>query len=138
MESQSDRTVSPERPPIRSLLEPGAVALVFSILVNSLIVFVANTAGIAPELDALNYGPVTVLTTVGVVGATATYGILTRLTANPDRVFVAVATVVLLVSLIPDFTYIPDEPGGTLLAGAVLGLMHVTTAVICVVVLTRS
>ncbi|MFC6765873.1 DUF6069 family protein [Natrinema soli] len=114
----------------------GAVALVLSLLINWLIVFGANTGGIAPELMALNYGPVSLFTTLGVVGATVTYGVLTRVAANPDRLFAAVAAIVLLLSLVPDFTVIPGEPGGSLVAGAILGGMHVTTAVVCVGALT--
>lgn len=122
---------------MKDLTLAGAGALVLSLVINWLIVFGANTVGIAPELDALTYGPVTLFTTLGVVGATITYGALTRIATNPDRLFVVVAAIILVLSLIPDFTVIPDQPGGSLVAGAILGVMHVTTAVICVGVLTR-
>ncbi|WP_222919841.1 DUF6069 family protein [Natrinema sp. SYSU A 869] len=129
--SSSSRTAS-----LRDIALSGAVALVLSLAINWLIVFGANTGGIAPSLMALNYGPVSLFTTLGVVGAAVTYGILTRVTDNPDRLFAAVAAVVLLVSLVPDFTVIPSEPGGSLVSGTILGAMHVITAVICVGVLT--
>ncbi|QLG50407.1 DUF6069 family protein [Natrinema halophilum] len=114
----------------------GAVALVLSLGVNWLIVFGANAGGIAPNLMALNYSPVSLFTALGVVGATVTYGILTRVAVDPDRPFAAVAAIVLLISLLPDFIVIPGEPGGSLVAGTILGAMHVTTAVICVGTLT--
>ncbi|ELY54798.1 DUF6069 family protein [Natronococcus jeotgali] len=118
------------------LVRAGAVALALSLAVNWAVTFGAIAAGVAPALDAMSYEPVTFLTTVGVVGATLTYGALARVARNPDRAFAAVAAVVLLLSLIPDFTVVPSQPGGSLLAGAVLGVMHVTTAAICVWALT--
>ena len=121
---------------VSDLTRAGVVALAVSLVINWLIVFVANAGGIAPVLEALNYGPVTFFTTLGVVGATVTYGLLARLSSSPDRLFLVVAAVVLVLSLVPDFTVIPNQPGGSLLAGAILGLMHVTTAVVCVGVLT--
>ncbi|AGB33592.1 hypothetical protein C488_18585 [Natrinema pellirubrum DSM 15624] len=125
------------RPLSRSdLVRSGAVALVVSLVINWLIVFMANAGGIAPELEALNYEPVSFFTTIGVVGATVTYGILARTVADQDRAFAIVAAIVLGLSVLPDFVVIPDQPGGSLFAGAVLGLMHVTTAVVCVWVLT--
>ena len=121
---------------ISDLARAGVVALAISLGINLLIVFVANAGGIAPALEALNYGPVTFFTTLGVIGATITYGVLARFSASPDRLFIIVAAIVLVLSLVPDFTVIPNQPGGSLFAGAILGLMHVTTAVICVGVLT--
>ena len=117
------------------LLRAGGIALVASLGINWVIVFVATAGGIAPQLEALNYGPVTFFTTLGVVGATVTYGLFARFSASPDRLFLIVAAIVLVLSLVPDFTVIPTQPGGSLFAGAILGLMHVTTAVVCVGVL---
>jgi len=129
--SSSTRSLS-----LSDLVRAGAGALAVSLVINWVIVFVANAGGIAPALEALNYGPVTFFTTLGVIGATVTYGVLARLSSSPDRLFLIVAAIVLVLSLVPDFTVIPNQPGGSLFAGAILGLMHVTTAVICVGVLT--
>jgi len=123
-------------PGARTLLVRGATALVVAVAVNWALVLVADLAGVAPDLVHLDYPRVGLFTTAGVVGATATYGVLTRVASDPDRVFTVLAAVLLVVSLIPDFTVIPSVPGGTLLGGAVLAVMHVTTAVACVVVLT--
>lgn len=120
------------------LVRRGVVALALSLVINWLVTFGAISAAVAPELNALQHGPVTFLTTVGVVGATITYGLLVRVSSNPDRLFAIVAAVVLVGSLIPDFTVIPNQPGGSLAGGVVLGVMHVTTAVVCVVVLTDA
>lgn len=114
------------------VLQAGAVALVLSVVVNAALVTVASMAGIGEGLMAMTYPAVIFLTTVGVVGAVAVYLFLRRLTSRPDRNFVAIAAVVLLVSIVPDFTYIPAQPGGSVTAGAVLALMHVAAAAIVV------
>ncbi|MFD1565228.1 DUF6069 family protein [Haloarchaeobius amylolyticus] len=138
MSSETGMSSSARPLSFSDLARSGALALAVSLVINWLIVFVANTGGIAPQLEALNYGPVTFFTTLGVIGATVTYGVLTRLSSSPDRLFLTVAAIVLVLSLVPDFTVIPNQPGGSLFAGAILGLMHVTTAVVCVGVLTGS
>jgi hypothetical protein len=66
------------------------------------------------------------------------YAVLTRFTSNPARIFTNIAVVVLIVSLIPDLTYIPSVPGATPGQTAVLMLMHVVAAGVIVSALTRS
>lgn len=119
-----------------TLAKRGLVAVLVADVVNAAITFAAITAGIAPNLDPLSYGPVLFFTTIGMVGATLIYGTLDRFVADPDRVFVAVAAVVLVLSWIPDATAVPSMPGGTTAGAAVLALMHLTAAVVAVVVLT--
>jgi hypothetical protein len=129
-------TTATEAPPPPGLLRRGGIALGVALLVNLLVTFAARSAGLAPDLMALNYGPVTVVTTVGVAGATAVYALLGRVVADPDRTFTLVAVVVLAVSLIPNVVAVPTQPGGTVAGSAALGVMHVTTALACVGALT--
>jgi hypothetical protein len=70
------------------------------------------------------------------VGATLVYAALTRLLARPDRAFVGLAAVVLVVSMLPLVLVAPSIPGVTTPVIAVLAVMHVVAAVGCVVVLT--
>lgn len=113
-------------------IQAGAIALVLSVVVNAALVTVARMAAIGEGLMAMTYPSMLVLTAVGVVGAVALYLLLRSVTSRPDRTFLAVAAVVLVVSIVPDFTYIPAQPGGSVTAGAVLALMHVATAAIVV------
>lgn len=110
----------------------GGLALVASWVVNVAVTTVGRQAGIGEGLMAMTYPSVLVLTTVGVVGATVVYAVLARLTDRPDRNFLVVAAIVLVLSIVPDFTYIPGEPGGSVTAGVVLATMHVLTAAIAV------
>lgn len=117
---------------LADLARAGALALVLSWALNAALTTVAQMAGVGDGLMQLTYPPVLFFTTVGVVGATLVYAALDRLTSTPDRLFVVVAAVVLVLSVVPDFTYIPSQPGGSVTAGAVLASMHVAAAAITV------
>ena len=90
-----------QRVGLGTLAKRGLVAVVVAGVLDAAIVFAADAAGVAPNLDPLSYGPVLRFTTLGVVGATLVYGLLDRLAANPDRTFTVVAAVVLVLSWIP-------------------------------------
>ena len=52
------------------------------------------------------------------------------------RAFAIIAAVVFVITLIPDFTYIPTVPGATAGQTAILVLMHVVAAGVIVGMLT--
>ena len=120
----------------RTLVRQGMLALAVSLAANGALVFGSGIAGIAPDLDPLNYGPVVLFTSLGVVGATLVYAALDRFTDRPDRTFTIIAVVVALLSLVPDAVFVPQLPGATTLGAVVLAVMHLTTAAACIVFLT--
>jgi hypothetical protein len=65
------------------------------------------------------------------------YAALVRFTRRPERLFTVISAIVLVVSLVPDLTYIPTVPGATAGQTAILMLMHVVAAVVIVGLLTR-
>jgi hypothetical protein len=76
-------------------------------------------------------------TVVPAIVAVLVYAVLTRFSGNPARIFTNIAVVVLIVSLIPDLTYIPSVPGATSGQTAILMLMHVVAAGVIVWMLTN-
>ena len=54
-----------------------------------------------------------IFTIVPAVVAVLLYAGLVRFTDNPARIFTIIAAVVLVLSVIPDFTYIPSVPGAS-------------------------
>lgn len=136
MSTETATTPDRQHVGLGTLAKRGLVAVVVADAVNVVVTFTAITAGIASNLDPLSYGPVLFFTTIGMVGATLVYGVLDRFLADPDRTFAVVAAVVLVLSWIPDATVVPAMPGGTAAGAAVLALMHLSTAVVAVVVLT--
>jgi hypothetical protein len=81
---------------------------------------------------------VIVVSLFGALGATAVYAVLARRVRNPDRTFVRVAAVALLLSFAPNVALFLTDPAVTL--GVLLGLasMHVVAAVASVGALTRG
>lgn len=118
------------------LTKRGALAAVLSVVVNLVVLQAVLATGGVPRIDPLSVPPVTLFTILGVVGATAVYGLLVRFSGRPDRTFLIVAAVVLLLSFVPDVGLLQVNPAATVRAVVVLMVMHVTVAAICVWVLT--
>jgi tryptophan-rich sensory protein len=64
------------------------------------------------------------------------YAALVRWTRHPAHIFTIVSAIVFVVTLLPDFTYIPTVPGASDAQTAVLVLMHVVAAGVIVGLLT--
>ncbi|HEY0583052.1 MAG TPA: DUF6069 family protein [Chloroflexota bacterium] len=79
-----------------------------------------------------------IFTLTPAVVAVLLYAALLRFTRRPARVFTIISAIVFVVTLIPDFTYIPSVPGSSNPQTAVLVLMHVIAATVIVSLLTRS
>lgn len=120
------------------LAKRGGAAVLLAVVVNGLVVIAADAVGVAPGLEPLAIGPVTLFTALGVVGATVVYAVVERVAARPRRTFVGLAAVVLALSIVPDVVYVPTMANATVAGAATLALLHVTTAVIAVGILLRE
>ncbi len=78
----------------------------------------------------------TLWTTIGVVGATVVYGVVTRRSNKPERTFVRLVVVVLLLSFIPDVALLVFDDDATVGAVTALAILHIPPAVVCIGVLT--
>jgi len=116
----------------RSLPVRGVLAAVLAVIVNVLLVVAAGVLGIAPGFQALSIPPVAFLSTLGVIGATVVYWLLRRYTNTPDRAFVRIAAVVLILSFLPDVALLSVDPAATVPGVIVLMVMHVVVAVAAV------
>lgn len=70
------------------------------------------------------------------IGAVLVYAALLRFARQPARTFTFIAALVFVVTLIPDFTYIPTVPGATGGQTAILVTMHIIAAGVIVRMLT--
>jgi hypothetical protein len=130
-ETQSDFAGMRRRPlPVR-----GGVALLAAVLVNAALVWVVGAVEIAPDFMALTYPPVVFLSALGALGATAVYALLGRFVDDVDRAFTRVATVVLVLSLVPDLGLLVGDPAATVPGVVVLMGMHVVVAAAAVLAL---
>ncbi|WP_227355932.1 DUF6069 family protein [Haladaptatus salinisoli] len=132
----SERTTSVT---VTRLVTYGVLAAVTATVVNALVRLVAIMLLDVPRGFApLGWGPVINTTVAGVLGATVVYGLLTRISKYPDRGFLRIALVVLLLSFIPLIVppaFLAAAPWPVL---GTLAVMHVTTTVTAVSFLLRA
>jgi hypothetical protein len=123
---------------MNTFLKAFLIALIGSVAANLAVLFVFGSVVVNPAmpLHALSVGPVTMLTTVGVIGATIVYALMRQFLARPQKPFIWLAVVVLLVSFVPDYMIIGKTTGpfagGSVPTALVLALMHVVAAAIVV------
>ncbi|MDZ7689039.1 MAG: DUF6069 family protein [Halobacteriales archaeon] len=120
----------------RELAKRGAIAVVLSVVVNLVVLQAVLVGDLVQQFEPLNVGPVALFSALGAVGATVAYAVVDRFSETPDRTFVVVAVVVLVLSFVPDIFLLQAEPAATVPAVVVLMVMHVVVAVASVASLT--
>lgn len=85
----------------------------------------------------LGWGPVVLFSAIGAVGATVVYGVITRYSHSPNRMFTIVTILVLLLSFGAFLAPLPVLAGAPNAAFAVLAIMHATVAAVSIGILTR-
>jgi hypothetical protein len=128
------------RPEVRGRFALLGLATVAAAVLTNVLVYFAGDAvvGYDPDFVVLaNLGGTISFTLVAAVVAVLLYAALLRFARNPVRVFTVVSAVVLVVSTIPDVTYIPGVEGASTGQAAVLVLMHVVAAAVIVGMLTK-
>ncbi|MCC6312733.1 MAG: hypothetical protein IT337_01870 [Thermomicrobiales bacterium] len=116
----------------------GLATVAAAVLANLVVYAIGGlVVGYDPTFLVLATAGGTIIFTIAcAIVAVLVYGLILRFTADPARVFTRVAAVVLVLSVIPDLTYIPSVPGASGAQAAVLVLMHVVAAVVIVRVMT--
>ncbi len=116
----------------------GLGTVVAAVLANVLAYLIGDAVvGYDPQFVVLANASGTILfTLIPAIGAVLLYAALLRFTRRPARSFTIVAAVVFVVTLIPDFAYIPTVPGATGAQTTILVLMHAVAAGVIVGMLT--
>lgn len=119
----------------------GLIALIGSVVANAILIaiFLPLTGVPANVMTFKVAGPTGFFTVLGVLGAIVVFTIVRRFSARPDRLFVWIAALVLLVSFLPDIFVHNLGPmfAQITVGGAVLLMaMHVACAAITVSALT--
>lgn len=112
----------------RSLPVRGGLAVLLAVLANAVLVVAIGSLDLAPGFRALTLPPVAFLSALGAGGAAIFYGVLRRYVSDPDRVFLRVASVVLVLSFVPDVALLAVDPTATVVAVVLLIIMHVVVA----------
>lgn len=122
--------------PTATLAVRGVVAMVLAILVNGLLLGAVLATNLVEPFEHLALGRIALFSALGAVGAAIVFGLLTRRAERPDRAFIIVAVIVLLLSFGPDVWLLQSEPDATVGGVAVLMVMHVVVAASSVFALT--
>jgi hypothetical protein len=115
------------------------LATVIAAVIANVLVYYIGSAVVAydPGFVVLaNPSGAIIFTVVPAIVAVLLYGALLRFTRNPARIFMIISAVVFVVTLIPDFTYIPTVPGSSPAQTTILVLMHVVAAAVIIWMLT--
>lgn len=73
--------------------------------------WVVTVTDAVEPFQPLTYPPVVLFSVLGALGAAVVYGVLVRRVADPDRTFLRVAAVALVVSFVPDVGLLAADPG---------------------------
>jgi hypothetical protein len=109
--------------------------LAIALAVNLALGWLALSQGVVASTEFFRYPAIVVWTLLGTVGATVVYGVLTRRSATPDRTFVRVAAVVLVLSFVPDVGLALTADSVTTSEAIGLMALHVPPAVVAVLAL---
>ena len=118
----------------------GVGTVVAAVLANTLFYYLGGAlVPYAPDFIILSNpsGPA-IFTLVPAIVAVLLYAGLVRFTRHPVGIFTVISAIVFVVTLIPDFTYIPTVPGASSGQTAILVLMHVIAAGVIVRLLTST
>lgn len=117
----------------------GLGTIVAAVLANVVVYALGSvTVGYDPQFVVLaNASGAIIFTVFPAIVAVLLYAALLRFARRPARTFSIIAAVVFVVTLIPDFTYIPTVPFATTGQTITLMLMHVVAATVIVGLLTN-
>jgi len=118
----------------------GLGTVVAAVLANTLFYFVGG-AVVAYDPDFIilsNPSGAMIFTVVPAIVAVLLYAALLRFSRHAAGIFTVIAAIVFVLTLIPDFTYIPTVPGSSVGQTAILVLMHVIAASVIVRLLTST
>jgi hypothetical protein len=114
--------------------------VVAAVLANTLFYYLGGAVvAYDPDFVVLaNPGGAIFFTVVPAIVAVLLYAGLMRFSSRAASVFTVISAIVFVVTLMPDFTYIPTVPGASNEQTAILVLMHVIAAAVIVRLLTST
>jgi hypothetical protein len=118
----------------------GLGTVVAAVLANTLFYYLGGAlVAYDPDFIVLsNPSGAAIFTLVPALVAVLLYAGLVRLTRRAASIFTVISAITFVVTLIPDFTYIPTVPGASNPQTAILVLMHVIAAAVIVRLLTGT
>jgi hypothetical protein len=124
-------------PALRRVVAAGLAAAAGSLAAGLALVAIGQAAFTVPaSFGKFAFGTYTLLTVVGVTGATAAWALVTRLSSRPQWLLTRLAALVTAIFLIPDFLLLgtPGNPAGPVV---ILMLMHLAIAAVTYLALIK-
>jgi putative Mn2+ efflux pump MntP len=109
---------------------------VLALVVNLGLLTVVLQLDLVAEYVSLEYPPVALFTTLGVVGGTVVYAVLSRRAERFDRLYVRIALAALVVSFVPNVAVFVSDDAATVGVTVATASLHVPPAAACIGVLT--
>ena len=113
----------------------GLFAILTSVIVNVMLATLAVSLLSVPPAMQLQLPVYSTFTVVGALGAVLVFALVNRLSRRPIQLYRIIATIVLLISFVPDLLLL-SVPGTHLSDTAVLIVMHLATYLVTVGMLT--
>ena len=116
----------------------GLGTVLAAVLANTLFYYLGGAlVAYDPDFIVLsNPSGAAIFTLAPAIVAVLLYAGLVRFTRHPAAIFTVISAIVFVLTLIPDFTYIPTVPGASNGQTAILVLMHAIAASVIVRLLT--
>jgi hypothetical protein len=137
-------TTASKKVPFGRALMAGGITIILSIVANLLVRWIGMLIlPVDPSfLPLATWQPTVIFTTLFLVVATIVFLLINAFTSNPPRVFTIVASVALVISLLPDLMLLINPtamPVGTPTLGAVIILiaMHIVGYLIAIWAFTK-
>jgi hypothetical protein len=123
------------------ILPVGVAAIVVACVVNVIAAMLLRSAfGVPAEFPALQPPAIIIVTVLGVGAAVIAFALVNRFARNPVRTYLIVSAVALVLSFIPNIMIAlnpnPAIPGNHPNAPFALMMLHVTSAIVAVGMLT--
>lgn len=117
----------------------GLGVVVAATVANMLVYYLgAALVGYDPSFVILqNVSGIVFFTIPPAIIAVGLYALLLRTTKRPERAFTIISTVVLVLSIVPDITYVPTVEGSSIGQTTILILTHIVAAAVIVGMLTN-
>jgi hypothetical protein len=128
------------KPTLGTIWRNGLIAIVVAVVGNAVLYFIGAALGWIPNTVLTEMGqPITIVlvvasTIVALVVATIVYSILNRFTSNPNRWFMIIAVIVLVVSAMRPLSL----PGAPVMMIVVLEVMHLVAGIAAIYFLPQS
>lgn len=139
----ASRTVRSRKPTTTSILGAGLASMAAAVIANQIVrVILFAVLDLPREFPPLQTGSIMIFTLIGTGLGVLVYMLVIKRSANPTRTYLVIATIALILSILPNLGLMANPsaapfPGGSALAFRVLVIFHFVAALVFIPLLLR-